>query len=641
MTDYPVRFTGDSDDLRRAAREASRSLDRFAGAEREAGRAGVAVERSADRQRRSLGGLGRALRSSAAGYLAVAAGAAVLVAGGVRLAAAAVRQSADLAETESRYRTVLGASADLADGWIAAEAAAAGLSRRAGQELIATSASIAQGFGFTEAGSRDLAIAIADLGADLSSFHNLERGTAQAVEILNSALTGEREQLKQLGIVIQQADVDQRALRNSVASTASELTNQDRALASLELIYERAGAAVGDLDRTSDSAANRLRAFNAQLTDVRERALGAAGEGILGSLLPALDRISAWVDSNGADLTAVFADVGSLIGEAVEAGAGLVSFLATATGSRANQAGRFLRETVPGLSTGTPADAVAARDRLAGFRSAVGDVGLDRLARSVGFEGLEAVERRIERFARGAVDVDDLADAAAEAAARLRELAPGGGGGVTLERPGIGLDQRIIDRFLEGVDARTRARGPRFAAIELTRPDVGLDQGAVERARLDADDRRRVSAEYASELRRRALDETLAIERRAERAADAIEGAFRTASGAVLDLLTGLRVEWDRILASILRSIVEIGIIQPLGESLGTAVAGAFGGGAGGAGGPVAHPTIVINIPAGGVSAADVQRAIGEAAPAIVRASATAVRRGAATRAGGRLLGSR
>ena len=87
---------------------------------------------------------------------------------------------------------------------------------------------------------------------------------------VNSALAGEREQMKRLGIVIRETDVLQLALAQSGKTVASTLTSQEKATATLALITEKAGVAVGDLDRTQNSSANVARKLIAMFKELRD-----------------------------------------------------------------------------------------------------------------------------------------------------------------------------------------------------------------------------------------------------------------------------------------------------------------------------------------------------------------------------------
>jgi len=197
------------------------------------------------------------------------------------LAKRAFELGAAVAETESKFLTVFGNSSDAAQAFIDDFATMAGLSEQAARDIVATTGSIAQGMGFAQSQSAAFAEEIVRVAGDLSSFNNIP--IAETSLAVQAALTGEREQMKRLGIVIREADVQQRALAMSSKTVAAELTQQEKATATLALVKERAGVAIGDLARTQDSAANQARALGAEIQNVKER--------IATALLPAFEVI--------------------------------------------------------------------------------------------------------------------------------------------------------------------------------------------------------------------------------------------------------------------------------------------------------------------------------------------------------------
>ena len=641
MNDYPINFHGDATDLQRAAAQAARALDAVARGYDETSRGAERAERAAESQRRGLGGLLQPLRDLRAGYLAAAAGFAVVARGAAQAGAAAVEMAADLAETESRFITVLGPSRQLVQTWIDAEAAAAGLTRRAGQDLLATSAQIAQGFGASQAASASLAIAVAELGGDLASFHNLQGGAAEAVEIVNAALTGERERLKQLGIVLQQAGVDHRALADSGKRAASELTALDRATASLQLIIERAGVAVGDLDRTADSAANRLRRFEARMHDVREAALGAAGEGIIEGLLPALDGLAAWVDENEGDITDAFRTIGESIGAAIDRfrelqESGALGFAIDVTAFL--QTGGRVRPDFLSFAAGPERDAATLEEarRLAAlggnenYRAAL--LLLDEIETRAIVRESESLRQFIDRFITPG---------------RLPEITVTVEGGPSLqdiigEAPGIVGARRptsIVRAELEAIRAGINRDLRRADALRRSE-DVDPRQSIAERLGLPA---LNLTDSDLFGLRLPPIDLTALddMAETAEATAAAMERAFRQAGDAIVDALLGVEVEWSQVLRSILSGVAQIAFIDPLAESIGTGVRRLFGAGASGAAAGSAAPLIGSLTIQSGVTEEGARGAVAEVAPAIAEASAGLVAQGARSRRGRHLLGGR
>jgi hypothetical protein len=175
----------------------------------------------------------------------------------------------DALETRNKFTETFGAATSSVDAFLDEFNKISGLSKATSENLVADMGHIAQGFGFAQQASADFAIEITKLAGDLASFKNV--GADRAAMAIMSAMTGEREQLKQLGIILRQLDVDQLALEKSGKQLTSQLNDMDRAYASLALITERAGIAIGDLARTSDSTANALKQMGGAWLTLKEK----------------------------------------------------------------------------------------------------------------------------------------------------------------------------------------------------------------------------------------------------------------------------------------------------------------------------------------------------------------------------------
>lgn len=198
-----------------------------------------------------------------------------------RQAGELVWSSSDLAETQNKYNTVFGKSAGVTNDFINSRATMMGLTDVQAQELLSTTGAILQGAGMTTAASAEASVAMGTLAGDIASFSN--KDPAEVFRALQSATTGEREQLKSLGIVINEADMQHKAFAMTGKTTASALTQSEKAAATLELASEKAGVAVGDLERTSTSTANQQKQLKAVIGNV----VGT----MQGEMAPALDSI--------------------------------------------------------------------------------------------------------------------------------------------------------------------------------------------------------------------------------------------------------------------------------------------------------------------------------------------------------------
>jgi len=200
-------------------------------------------------------------------------------------------------ETRSKFETVFGpAGTAQMDAFNTEFGKLAGISQVNLQNVTSTTAAIVQGMGLSQEASVGFSQEITKLAGDLASFHNLQGGTAEAARVLQGALSGEAEPLKRLGIVLRAADVDQRALTDSGKRSVTQLTEQERVMARFALITERAGVAVGDLDRTQDSAANRARRVQASFENLKNQ-MSTALIPVFESLLGIAEKLATKLES--------------------------------------------------------------------------------------------------------------------------------------------------------------------------------------------------------------------------------------------------------------------------------------------------------------------------------------------------------
>ena len=195
----------------------------------------------------------------------------------------AVNAAVSAEEAAAAFGTTFGTAAERATRFLEGFANIAGLTVGEAQQLTATLGAVAQGIGFTQEESADLSIELTKIAADVASFSNISAGAEPVLNAFRSALVGEREALKTYGIAITESEVQTRAFEQTTKRTVEQLTRQDKALATLSLIQDKAAVQIGDLSRTSESFANQSRAVAAELRQIREE-IGA-------ELIPALETL--------------------------------------------------------------------------------------------------------------------------------------------------------------------------------------------------------------------------------------------------------------------------------------------------------------------------------------------------------------
>lgn len=226
------------------------------------------VEDETDDTTDSVQTLSQRLRSFSDGAVRVGQSLTTRVTLPITLAAgAAARLAIQAQETNSAFRTSFRGIEDAADSAAQNLQDNFGLSRLESERLLQSTGDLLRGFGATQTEALGLSSQVQELAVDLASFRNIQGGAERASEALTAALLGETDQLRSLGIVIRQADVDQRILENGQAELTGQARLLARAQATLEIAYQQSGDAVGDFARTSDSTANQIRQLRSDITD--------------------------------------------------------------------------------------------------------------------------------------------------------------------------------------------------------------------------------------------------------------------------------------------------------------------------------------------------------------------------------------
>ncbi len=156
-------------------------------------------------------------------------------------------------------------------------------------------------FGFTQDKALWLSNEVQKLAADLASFNNLEWGATQASKALTSWLLWEREQMKALGIVIRDTDIQQELLRTWKNKLTGMSLLQAKAEITLQLALWQSKNAIWDVSRSMDSYANQKRDLIRQTKDLTavfgQWFLPVAKE-IIATLKPIIESTTEWIKNN-------------------------------------------------------------------------------------------------------------------------------------------------------------------------------------------------------------------------------------------------------------------------------------------------------------------------------------------------------
>jgi hypothetical protein len=251
----------------------------------------VDVEANTSKAKAEVGSFDKALGAPARGF-GMLKGAAVAFAGTAVAAFAGktIMAASDLNEEVSKAGVVFGKSTGIVIDQANKMADAFGLPKT---QMIGAASSIglvAKASGLGKKPAADMANSLSKLAADASSFYNVPLD--EALDSMKSGLVGEAEPMRRFGVLLSENAVKAQAAKMGFKAVNGEFTEGQKVQARSVLIMKGMSDASGDLARTQDSVANRLR-------EIKGRAVNAAAS--LGTaLLPAVSAtLGALIDFGG------------------------------------------------------------------------------------------------------------------------------------------------------------------------------------------------------------------------------------------------------------------------------------------------------------------------------------------------------
>lgn len=145
--------------------------------------------------------------------------------------------------------------------------------------------SMATGFGLAKDQAYELSKGMTELSYDMSSFYNIP--ITEALTKMRSALAGEIEPLRALGISLTEAQLKELALSKGITKSVEAMTEAEKAQLRYVAIVEKATNQnlIGDFARTLDSPANAIRILQQRFT-VLARTIGSVFIPIIEKVMP-------------------------------------------------------------------------------------------------------------------------------------------------------------------------------------------------------------------------------------------------------------------------------------------------------------------------------------------------------------------
>lgn len=219
----------------------------------------------------------------------------------------AVELASNVQEVQNVVDTAFGSMSGMVEDFASTAIEQFGMSELTAKKTASTYMAMSKGLGLADEAAAQMAISVAGLTGDVASFYNVSQEVADTA--LKSIWTGETESLKQFGVVMTQANLQQYAYQQGIKKTISEMTQAERVQLRYMYVTDQLSLAQGDFVKTSGSWANQTRI----LSERWKQFMTIIGNGLIKVLTPvveflntALQQLISFADSVGQVLTNTF-----------------------------------------------------------------------------------------------------------------------------------------------------------------------------------------------------------------------------------------------------------------------------------------------------------------------------------------------
>lgn len=228
-----------------------------------------------------------------------------IAAGAISAGKALIDHGAKLEQMQQKANIVFGEQIKIVDQWAKTNANAMGLTRREAVGLATNLADLLIPMGMSRDAAAEMSTRVVGLSGALSAWSGGTRSAAEVAEILTSAMLGERDALKGLGISIDAAEIEAALLAKGQSELTGQLRQQAEALATVELLFAKSTDAQTAFGDETQTTAEKIAEQNAKFRELKDTvsigvtgALNSLAAWYLDSAVPALERFGASLVDN-------------------------------------------------------------------------------------------------------------------------------------------------------------------------------------------------------------------------------------------------------------------------------------------------------------------------------------------------------
>lgn len=177
-----------------------------------------------------------------------------------------IKNASDLEENINKNRVAFGAYSAEVEAFANKSLDTFGVDKIQALDMTSLFGDMSTGMGMGQEQASKMAMSLVGLAGDLSSFKNISSEMSQTA--LKGIFTGEAESLKNLGIVMTEANLESYMASQGINKNFKDLSQTEKVMTRFNFVMAMSKNAIGDFARTSDGYANSKRIFEGSIKEV-------------------------------------------------------------------------------------------------------------------------------------------------------------------------------------------------------------------------------------------------------------------------------------------------------------------------------------------------------------------------------------
>lgn len=192
----------------------------------------------------------------------------------------------DITEVENVVDVAFGSMADSAYDFAKTAQEQFGLSELSALRYSGILMSMFNASGIAQKQAAEMSTTLTGLAGDIASFYNIDQ--EEAFTKLRSALAGEVEPMRALGVDMTVASLEAYALSQGITESYQSMSQAEKVMLRYNYLMSATAAQQGDFARTSGSFANQLRLLTLNI----QQLAATIGQGLIAAVLPAVTALN-------------------------------------------------------------------------------------------------------------------------------------------------------------------------------------------------------------------------------------------------------------------------------------------------------------------------------------------------------------